>query len=189
MRYLEEILKLLVVYLVSFRLRSHGYCPLPFWPCEVGKFRRSDHQRREFVRERPKRYVPDELSQVPRERIQAQLRRVPSRMGLTSPKFLCQDQKTGNAKSASQQENGTGGHGKGQKEGKKSTSSESGSSSSSSESSSGKKGSKGNGRRKMRRRARKTKSQENAVGRGPSHPKMTRNRERCVQRTNEASCN
>ena len=51
------------------------------------------------------------------------------------------------------------------------------------------KGSKGNGRRKRRRRTRKTKSQENAVGRGPSHPKMTRNKERCVQRTNESSCN
>ena len=34
--------------------------------------------------ERPKWYVPDDLSQVLRERIQAQLRQVSSRMGLTA---------------------------------------------------------------------------------------------------------
>ena len=61
--------------------------------------------------ERPKRYVPVELSKVPRERIQAQLRRVPPRMGLTSPKFTAStSDATGNRarnrepKSTSQQE-------------------------------------------------------------------------------------
>ena len=43
--------------------------------------------------EPPKRYVPDELSQVPRERMQAQLRRVSSRMGAHKPKVHSQDQR------------------------------------------------------------------------------------------------
>ena len=40
-----------------------------------------------------------------------------------------------------------------------------------------------NGRGKRRKKPRKTRTQENAAGRGPSHLKMTRKRERCVQHT------
>ena len=45
-----------------------------------------------------------------------------------------------------------------------------------------------NGRSKRRRKPRKARHQENAAGRDPSHLRMTRRRERCVQRANEASC-
>ena len=146
--------------------------------------------------ERPKRYVPDELSQVPRERIQAQLRRVSSRMEPTSPKFTARTRKQGTPRVRASKRMGLAVAEKVSKRGRRGGSPRGarrplgvGHPPAAPNRLPARKGSKGNGRRKRRRTARKTKSQENAVGRGPSHSKMTRKREYCVQRTNEASCN
>ena len=185
-----------------------GVCPLPFWPCEVGIIVDPTCRNRVFV---PFGMSYQQSWNDQRGTYQSSYQRYqgsgfkPSfngyRQGWGSQAQSSQPglamrleivQGTRNAKSASQQEEWDWRSWKKSKKGKKSKKDSSSSGTESSYTAPNRLRARNKGRRNGRSKGeesqRKTRNQEKAAVRAPSDLRMTRRRERCEQRTKEASC-